>query len=439
MGVFDKQLSSLRLIFNVNYSSTSEEFGNMQKKMLGRIASGNRLHLSEAEDLTMTSGRDLLKKFLQETINGFGLGDVGPILYTKDGASLRCKRIRKNNVMTLFGKITIERIGYYQKGGACRFPLDAFFNLPKVLYSHKLRKYVAVEASKGSFGEAAKAIYENFSIKIHKRQIEEIAISASQDYDEFYAQKLDEESKRQAKQLPILALSLDSKGIVMRKQDLTEPTRKALEQNEQTLKSRLTPGEKLNRKRMATAAAVYNIDFFKRSPSDIVNELDGNKDDVYKKRPKPACKRVWARIDISAEQVTDDVFFEAKKRDPDLQKKWVILVDGDPNQIKRIKNRIKKMNSGATIILDIIHLIEYLWRAARNLFKNNHKDCENWVKRKLLEILQGSAGYAAAGIKRTATNRKLEKNDRHEIDRAANYILKLKEFMKYDQYLSAGQ
>jgi hypothetical protein len=57
----------------------------------------------------------------------------------------------------------------------------------------------------------------------------------------------------------ILALSVDQKGIVMRKEDLRAATRKAAEKSVRRPGARLNPGEKLNRKHMATVATVYDI------------------------------------------------------------------------------------------------------------------------------------------------------------------------------------
>ena len=54
----------------------------------------------------------------------------------------------------------------------------------------------------------------------------------------------------------------------------------------------------------------------------------------------------------------------------------------------------------------------------------------------ILDFKNYSGSVDGCTYKRTATNKKLKKADRHEVDRSADYILKLKKFMKYDQYLS---
>jgi ABC-type cobalamin transport system ATPase subunit len=51
-------------------------------------------------------------------------------------------------------------------------------------------------------------------------------------------------------------MSVDGKGVVMRKEDLREQTRKAAKARKHKMGARLSKGEKKNAKRMATVAAV---------------------------------------------------------------------------------------------------------------------------------------------------------------------------------------
>ena len=42
---------------------------------------------------------------------------------------------------------------------------------------------------------------------------------------------------------------------------------------------------------------------------------------------KPVNKRVWASVEHAVAQVLDECFSEAKRRDPDDDRPWVMLVD----------------------------------------------------------------------------------------------------------------
>ena len=68
-----------------------------------------------------------------------------------------------------------------------------------------------------------------------------------------------------------LVLSEDGKGIVMRREETcARRTKRAAERDSHKLKTRLSPGEKCNRKRMATVAAVYSIERQVRTPESVM-------------------------------------------------------------------------------------------------------------------------------------------------------------------------
>jgi len=51
-------------------------------------------------------------------------------------------------------------------------------------------------------------------------------------------------------------------------------------------------------------------------------------------------------------------------RDPDHQRTWVALVDGNNHQIDRISHEAPAPGVPVTILCDLVHVLEYLWRAA---------------------------------------------------------------------------
>lgn len=103
--------------------------------------------------------------------------------------------------------------------------------------------------------------------KVPKRQAETVTVEISQDFEAFYATR--QASEPEATSDP-LVLSEDGKGIVMRTEGLREGTRKAAERSRHKLKTRLSRGEKKNRKRMATVAAVYSVAAQPRSAEAVM-------------------------------------------------------------------------------------------------------------------------------------------------------------------------
>src|SRR5260370_18253037 len=68
----------------------------------------------------------------------------------------------------------------------------------------------------------------------------------------------------------LLVLSCDGKGVVMRHDALREATAKAAAQAAPKLATRLSKGEKRNRKRIAEVGSVYDAGPAPRTPADIV-------------------------------------------------------------------------------------------------------------------------------------------------------------------------
>jgi hypothetical protein len=196
---------------------------------------------------------------------------------------------------------------------------------------------------------------------VAKRQLEELTIRAAQDFDAFYELRHARAYPNQDSG-PILVISADGKGVVMRPCDLREPTRKAAEARTRKMGTRLSKGEKKNAKRMATVAAVYTIMPFVRQPEDLIADSPFQRQGPA--GPRPEQKRVWASLEKDPEQVIAEAVAEARYRDPCGKKSWVALVDGNRDQLRILRRMAKKNRLDLTIIVDLIHVIEYLWKAA---------------------------------------------------------------------------
>jgi hypothetical protein len=229
----------------------------------------------------------------------------------------------------------------------------------------------------------------------------------------------------------ILALSFDGKGIVMRPDGLRDCTKKAAEKSKK-LNSRLSPGEKKDRKRMAEVAAVYTTKANIRKADTIMK----HEENVHPIRVPPRNKRVWASVERDCEDVIEEAFVEACQRDPEQQREWVVLVDGLPHQLKLINRVMQRLNVKATIVMDFIHVLEYLWKAAWCFFEKGDKSVEEWIEIRAIKILNGECNQVAKGIQISATRLKLEK--REGVDKCAQYLLKNKERLQYDKALKAG-
>jgi hypothetical protein len=219
----------------------------------------------------------------------------------------------------------------------------------------------------------------------------------------------------------------------MRHDSLRDATRKAAETAKPKLESRLSKGEKANRKRMTTVAAIYFVEPNPRTAATILGEAGSEPAAL---RPKPTRKRLFASLKKTPREVIGEAFEEAERRDPEHRHRWVALVDGNKPQILEIREAAEEARVGVTLVLDLIHVTEYLWKAAWEFHKEGDPAVEKWIAKYLRMILDGKASTVAAAIRRSATANKLER--RTNIDKAAKYFLNKKDLMRYDEYLRDG-
>jgi hypothetical protein len=413
------------------------EFEDLIEQLLSPGAAD--LTHSQAEDLIERQGREVLRQLLQGWLERRGVGDVGPALAGQDGVQRPQRRLHSRTLESLFGTVQVERLGYSTPGQESLHPLDAELNLPKELYSHALRKKVAVEAARSSFEEVVAAITEHTGAQVPKRQAEELCQRAAQDFDAFYAQRRAQPQALAADAAgAIVVLTTDGKGVPMRKEALRPQTRKAAEASTHKLRTRLSKGEKRHRKRMATVASVYSITPYVRSADDLVRELAPVREVRTARRPQPRGKRVWASVRKAPHAVIAEMFDEARGRDPEGTQPWVVLVDGQEHQLRLLRQEIKRRRVTVTLILDLFHVLEYLWAAAFAFYAEGSTEAEHWVRTQLHALLRGRASYIAAAMRRSATMRALASSKRAAVDKCADYLLKYRDMLRYDQYLAAG-
>jgi hypothetical protein len=392
----------------------------------------------EVEGWLEIRGREVHRKFLQ------GYFDVRekhePQLESvvgTDGIERTHRRQGcERSIATVFGNVCVSRKSYGLRGEESLFPLDAQLNLSDDMYSDGIRRRVADEVTKISYDQAVESIEKTTGTKVPKRQVEELAVKMSQDFEAFYEHRKSgkKDSGKKTKSPEPLVLSFDGKGIVMQKDALRPATLKAAENEQHKITARLSKGEKRNRKRMATVATVYSIERHFRTPESIM----GHEEPEITKRPRPTNKRVWASVERDSDQVIEEAFEEALGQDATTKRPWVILVDGQEQQLKQIKRCLKRRGIHATLILDFIHVLEYLWKAAYAFEDEGTNGCEEWVAERALRILQGKSSDVAAGIRRSATLRDLSPEQRAAADTCANYLLKYRDMLKYNEYLSEG-
>ena len=381
-----------------------------------------KLPLHQIESQQQTKGREVQRLLLQAHLQLRGDGDVGPALRLQQAAGevlYTHRRLGARSLKTIFGPVEIVRMGYSRAGAPSIYPLDQTLALPARSFSYELQRRLVKAAVQSPFQESVAAIADLTGVSVPKRSLEEMLRDAAQDFDAFYQERAPERAAGS-----ILVAAVDGKGIPMVKPGGAQPT------------VRLTKGQKANRKRMATVATVFTRAPWVRTPEQVgeslfrirhQTSLDGPAP------PRPENKRVWASLLKAKTVVIQEVAQEMQRRDAGGVKTRVALTDGE-----RALQILVDRTLNVTLILDLLHVLEKLWKAAYVFHVEGSLQAELWVLDRTLRILFGEVGQVVKGIRQSITKRRLCGAQRKTLCGVADYLYRNRARMRYNEYLSHG-
>jgi hypothetical protein len=360
-----------------------------------------------------------------------GTGDVGPAITRADGEMLpREKPLRGRDYCSIFGKFKVARTCYRTPGEPGIFPLDAQVNLPERCYSYFLQEWMTVFAVEHPFQESAGFFGQLFDLEVAESVVMEVAQEAPQDYEDFYAQRLLSPEDTEG---ALLVVSFDGKGVPMIKAEAAK------------LKAKLGTGEKRQKKKEALVGVSYTVDPKPRAPEALAELLvapeaararrpgDHGTDDA----PRAQQVRRVASLGRTKLQVMELIKADAERRDPQHRKPLVILLDGALG-LWRLAPQLFKPWKRVTCVLDILHVVGYLWSAANALFGAPSTAGKRWVQQKLTAILRGRVGYVIGGLRQILTKQRLRKSVRETLAKVITFFHNHRRWMQYDAYLAAG-
>jgi hypothetical protein len=396
-------------------------------------------------------GSELLRQLFQARLDVLHVRECAELERTGAAEGVEV-RARKRQLETEFGRVRLWRNGWKQAGEAhARFPLDEQLELPAKMYSMPLKERVADEARAGSWDHAVEQIGKTTAGHVPKRQAERIAVEITRDFDDFYAQR-DQPANDTLSKQALLCGSADSKGVRMLPRALREATRKEWEQ-EQADAVRGDPmaqkKARLHDKRMAIVTANWEQEPHPRTADDVLRELNrkptkrGRRQRKPKKgraprAPRPQNKRVSASVIKSQAEGIAEMLDEADRRDPARERELVTLIDGEEHQQTNLLDEARKRGRALKIVLDLIHVLHYLWLAGWAINGQNRFRCDAWMLRFMKKLLTMQVEQVMADISRAASARGLTAKQRKPVDKCLRYFERNASFMRYSEFLAAG-
>jgi hypothetical protein len=118
----------------------------------------------------------------------------------------------------------------------------------------------------------------------------------------------------------------------------------------------------------------------------------------------PQAVNRWYTVEITASraETISALFDQAGRRDPGHARPWIALVDGDRHQIEVIRAEAAARGISVTILIDFIHVLEYLWKAAWCFCPPRDPAAEDQVTAQGLDILHGRVAEVITRIQALA-------------------------------------
>jgi hypothetical protein len=322
------------------------------------------------EEFIASTGRDVLRQALQDHLDARAATEqrLAEVTGADQVPRRRAEPGHTRLLSTTLGQVEVTRIAYRHPAVSNLHPADARLALPEGRYSFPLQQAVIHETVTGALREARDGLQRLLAARVGTRQLMQITTGAAHDVRDFYAQHpVPVPAIRPGGAGPrdLLVLSIDATGVTMIDSGLREnpPGR---DDGPRPPSAQLSSRERTGRTRMAVVTTVYDAAPAVRSPADVM-PTDATERRTRRPGPTAINRQVDASIVDSTAPMTRRLFDRAEHRDPDHLRRWIVLVDGNNHQIDRINAEAHARGARINLILDFVHVLEYLWKAAEDL------------------------------------------------------------------------
>jgi hypothetical protein len=384
-------------------------------------------------------GRIAVDLFLE----GQGDGDLGTSISGEDDVVLhRSATLQDRPLRTIFGEHVLRSYVYSQgrKKKIALRPIDARINLPEGKASYLVQEFSQLFCVEKAFRVGARQFETVFGQKLSVDVLEDINRTMGAQAERFLDQLPTPPAREEG---AILVTTADAKGVPLVKQDAEKVP---------VFDKKERPGNR----RMATLGCVYTVDRYVRTPEQIVAALF--RDQAVPQapdRPEPCWKRYRAyfaeggqeheEIVPSAYPAWGWIAKEVQRRHQSGQP-LVRLMDGQTSLWEAADACLDEFVAGrqeagkplrVVDILDIIHVAGYVWKAAKAFYSHKEQQ-EAFAQERLLRILHGDVAGVVTGMRRMASQRKLQGEALQAVTTTCNYFASNVQRMRYDEYLWEG-
>jgi hypothetical protein len=315
--------------------------------------------------------------------------------------------------------VRVKRAYYLNAALGGLFPLDAALSLPERSYSDSVQERLSAMNVWVPQAESLKLWESWLGVKVPKgslqSSVEEQAAYVADYYQQHSVEPIEAADS-------ILVVTADGKGIPMTRKD-SPP-----------VQARRSKGQKKTAKKEAIVTAVYQVAPYVRDCQALIDALlPENEDDPppAEERPVPSAKQTFGTLAGKAAAL-DALAQHVAQRDSAAVAHRVALSDGS----LALQQQLLAHFPAFCLVLDIIHVLEYLWDAATLCCGEISPTRLPWMRQALTWLLTDQLNQLLQLLDAQATDRCPAQQA--ALARVSAYLCRNRPFMDYQRYLALG-
>ena len=355
---------------------------------------------------------------------------------------LRYKGQSLRQYLSIFGLLTLKRSSYWSKETGKVHPVDSHLSLPLTSYwSYNIEELVGENAAESDYKESVRVINKLLELGISGKSSERNAGHIGAVVESFYESKPSEKQE----QAVCFSASFDGKGV---------PKIKPIEEGKGSSnpKKRLEKGEKKGIMEMATVSVTSSFEPKKRSVAGIISSLmgsplskvesDSQNTKAYKGQDNRWHRDIHRRAFLANQQKAVEYGLDRIKQSMvNPQSRFVVPIDagiGLEDKVMAWVKENKMENQFDGIVLDIIHVSEYVWDAGTAVFGEKSRSKATWVREVLTDLLNSKTSKVIRDLKRIQTKTQLSQSKLKQIEKTITYFTNHKHKMDYKTFIDKG-
>jgi len=377
----------------------------------------------------MQLGWELLQAFFQQQ----GDGDLGESFTLPNGETVqRFADSYERRYVSVFGEFVLSRrvYGMREKQAIDFVPFDQRLSLPESEFSYLLQEWDQLLGIEHAYGKVLDVIQTILGLKQSVDSLERMNRKMAEAVEPFQESLPAPKSQEEGE---FLVATIDNKGIPMVRPADALPAG-----------AHRKKGDKANKKQMAALGCVYSVDPHVRTPEQLVAILFRDPDRPQTQPPRPKQRRYWAALTREEQGQTlraQPEVFQKMAADVTLRRRprQVLLHLSDGQRSLETDRHLYLPEDQRTIdILDLMHVTPRLWQAAHLFHREGSQQAEQFVRKRLLKVLQGQAGRVLGGLRQMATKHKLRGTPKKRLRSICDFLEANLHRMQYNEYLAAG-